>query len=101
MKNEQIRGEKPIDKRAKAAEFLDTESLGYKEYKCGQCGWVHAAVPAQALLANSSTDKELRDFLHCFNCKAPTTCFLPAKPADAPDGCTLQPVYVQGAWGEN
>jgi DNA-directed RNA polymerase subunit RPC12/RpoP len=76
---------------------MNTEEFGYKEYKCGRCGWVHAAIPLYALPA----DTALARYLSCFNCSAPTADFVPAGPDDAPDGCSLQPVIVPGVWGES
>lgn len=75
---------------------MNTEVLGYKEYKCAKCGWVHAAIPLQAV----PTDGEMQMYLRCFNCRAPTAGFVPAGPDDAQGGCTLQPVVVPGAWEE-
>lgn len=73
---------------------MNSEQSGYKEYKCPQCGWVHAAIPQHAVPA----DVEISNYLRCFNCRAPTSGFVPAGVDDAPDGCSLQPVVVPGAW---
>lgn len=75
---------------------MTTENLGYKEYKCPKCGWVHAAIPLQAVPAEGDMERYLR----CFNCRAHTSGFVPAGADDAPDGCTLQPALVPGAWDE-
>ena len=73
---------------------MNTEALGYKEYKCPKCGWVHAALPLSAI-------REVTEmYLRCFRCRAPSFSFVPAGRDDAPDGCTLQPVYVPGVWPE-
>ena len=70
--------------------------LGYKEYKCQKCGWVHAAIPRSAL----PQDGSLGQYLRCFQCHAPSFSFAPAAQGDAPVGCTLQPIFVPRAWGE-
>ena len=75
---------------------MSTESLGYKEYKCPKCSWVHAAIP----LAVVQQNPEYYGYYKCFRCGAPSDGFVPAEPADAPDGCTLQPVVVPGAWDD-
>lgn len=71
---------------------MNTEELGYKEYKCPKCGWVHAALPLSAI------PEVTEMYLRCFQCRAPSFSFVPAGPTDAPDGCTLQTVLVSGAW---
>jgi DNA-directed RNA polymerase subunit RPC12/RpoP len=74
--------------------MIETEALGYKEYKCLKCGWLHAALPISAI-------PEITEmYLRCFRCRAPSFSFVPAGRDDAPDGCTLQPVYVPGVWPE-
>lgn len=70
--------------------------LGYKEYKCPRCGWVHAAITRSAL-----PDVGIEQYLRCFGCHAPSFSFVPAGPADAPAGCTLQPIFVPGAWDKD
>jgi rubredoxin len=69
-------------------------NLGYKEYKCPNCGWVYAAIPPTV----AEKSPEYLGFHSCFNCSEPTWSFVPAEPGDAPDGCTLPPVVVPGAW---
>jgi hypothetical protein len=71
---------------------MNTEALGYKEYKCPRCGWLHAALPIAAIPELTAM------YLRCFSCKAPTAGFTPAGPVDVPVGCTLQPAFVPGAW---
>jgi hypothetical protein len=71
---------------------MDIEAFGYKEYKCKKCGWVHAALPLSAI------PEVTEMYLHCFQCRTPSPTFVPAGSDDAPDGCTLQPVLVSGAW---
>ena len=73
---------------------VTADIFGYKEYKCNRCGWVHAALPVQAIYEVTEM------YLRCFSCKASSGGFVPAEPGDAPKGCTLQPVYVPGAWAK-
>lgn len=73
---------------------VPSESDGYKEYKCNQCGWVHAAIPPSAV----PKDADIASYLRCFHCAAPSSGFIPAGHNDAPDGCSLQPVVVPGLW---
>lgn len=74
---------------------MDSEPMGYKEYKCPKCSWVHAAIPRSAL----PTDADLGRYLRCFNCGASSAHFVRARTNDAPQGCSLQPVLVPGEWG--
>ena len=90
--------------------MIDTEALGYKEYKCPRCGWVHAAIPLQVaqeqvqsanvwLASKSEPQTEtIERYMRCFRCGAPTADFIPALPHDAPTGSTIQGVVVPGAW---
>lgn len=73
---------------------MNADQSGYKEYKCARCGWVHAAIPRSAV----PMDADLPSYQRCFNCGALSSCFVPAVPDDAPDGCSLQPAVVPGAW---
>jgi DNA-directed RNA polymerase subunit RPC12/RpoP len=75
---------------------MKAEVLGYKEYKCNKCGWVHAAISMHAVPRGQTLDRYLR----CFNCGILAFNFVPAEPEDAPDGCTLQPVVIPGVWEE-
>jgi len=83
-----------VDKRKRMDADMSTEALGYKEYKCPKCGWVHAAIPPEVAKQNP----QYCGYHSCFNCNHPAWSFVPAKPGDAPEGCTLQPVVVPGAW---
>ena len=74
--------------------MIDTEKLGYKEYKCNKCGWVHAALP----LADVVPDLFNVKYCRCFLCGAVSRWFVPAEPNNAPAGSQLQSVYVPGAW---
>jgi len=76
---------------------MSTDRLGYKEYKCRRCGWVHAAITREAMAER--TDLAER-YLRCFKCGAPSNTFVPAAPGDAPLGSTIQGVYVPGAWDD-
>lgn len=73
---------------------MNDEQTGYKEYKCAQCGWVHAAIPQRAV----PEDADLASYLRCFNCRASSSGFVPADVDDAPAGSSLQPVVVPGVW---
>lgn len=83
------------------------------DFKCPECNWVHAgiseadAVDAVAgfneYLATLSPDSRaefggepasLEMYQRCFKCGAPVDTFVPAAPADAPAGCTLQAVIA-------
>jgi hypothetical protein len=75
---------------------MNTSELGYKEYKCHHCGWVHAAIPLQAVPDGA----DMQMYQRCFSCRGTTAFFLPASAGDAPDGCTLQPVVVPGVWDD-
>jgi hypothetical protein len=76
---------------------MTTEQLGYKEYKCHRCGWVHAAIPLSVAKQNAG----YLGYYSCFNCSEPSSAFVPAGPSDAPDGCTLQPALVPGVWEDH
>lgn len=76
---------------------MKTEQLGYKEYKCTRCGWVHAAIPQSAVPA----DSDLLGFQRCFRCSAPSSGFVPAGEGDVLTGSSLQPVVVPGAWEDD
>lgn len=87
------------------------QNLG--NFKCPQCGWVHAGiseVDAMAAVADFnhyyqelSTEAQadfggqpssLDMYVRCFKCGAPASDFIPAEPSDAPNGCTLQVVIA-------
>ena len=80
--------------------------MKYREYKCGLCGWVHAAIPyevAQASVESANASAALRGaperasmeaYFRCYRCGASTECFVPAKPDDAPAGSTIQAVVL-------
>lgn len=72
--------------------------MSYKEYKCPHCGRVHAAIRVADAEADVGANGDISAYYRCFGCRAPSSNFLPAKPGDAPDGCTLTPVVVPGAW---
>jgi DNA-directed RNA polymerase subunit RPC12/RpoP len=74
---------------------LDTEKLGYKEYKCNLCGWVHAALPLRVV----EPDMYNVQYYKCFRCGAPSAGFVPAEPDESMTGSTMQGVFVPGAWG--
>lgn len=76
---------------------MNTEALGYKEYKCPRCGWVYAAIP----LSDVPPGADMRMYQRCCNCGALALCFVPAEAGDAPEGCTLPPVVVPGAWEDS
>lgn len=73
---------------------MNYEQTGYKEYKCPQCGWVHAVIPQRAVPMVA----DIASYLRCFNCGASSSGFVPAAADDAPDGSSLQPVVVPGVW---
>lgn len=89
---------------------MNTAELGYKEYKCLKCGWVHAAIPLSAAQEQVRSvnswhaskgepqTEDLTRYTRCFRCGAPTADFVPALPDDAPIGSTIQGVVVPGAW---
>lgn len=74
----------------------NTEPLGYKEFKCNKCGWVHAALP----LAAVQVEVEASGYSKCFRCGAPSAGFVPAQEGDVHRGATIQGVYVPGAWDD-
>ncbi len=75
----------------KWTEMMGTEKPGYREYKCPNCGWVHAARPIAAI-----TEATVR-YLRCFRCGEFSSGFVPAAEGDAPLGSTMQCIYVPGA----
>ena len=69
--------------------------MSYKEYKCPRCKRVHAAI---SLADAQAAGGDIAFYYRCYGCHTPTSKFVPAGPSDAPDGCTLTPVVVPGAW---
>jgi len=81
---------------------------------CLKCGWVHFGVSrkyAETEIDSFNTffDKASQDvkdsygnrrsnikhYERCFYCSGPYTNFRDAKPGDAPDGVTMQPIIVE------
>lgn len=75
---------------------VSTEQLGYKEYKCPRCRWVHAALP----LSSVQAEVEAGGYSKCFRCGAPSAAFVPAQEGDVHRGATIQGVYVPGVWDD-
>lgn len=71
--------------------------MPYVEVKCPKCAWVHASVPLSTVLSDDDSPEQIAHYFRCFNCRSPTSAFVPAQPEDAPRGCTLQPVVVGDA----
>lgn len=77
-----------------------------EEVKCPGCGWVHAAIPlhhaeqtvrdenAERQRAGAEATAAVSRYFRCFRCGGDTRAFVPATEADAPNGCTLQPVVI-------
>ena len=72
--------------------------MSYKEYTCPRCSRVHAAILLVDAEAAAGELGDMASYFRCFECRAPSTTFVPSQPADAPVGCTLTPVVVPGAW---
>ena len=64
----------------------------FSEVRCVRCGWVHMSVP-EDYAREFGGDYER--YLHCYQCGAPSSDFVPAVEGDAPAGCTLQCVVVE------
>jgi hypothetical protein len=77
------------------------DSPRYVEVKCPKCFWVHASVPLSTVLSEADSPQQLARYFRCFNCSSPTSSFVPARPEDAPTGCTLQVVVVGSRWDES
>lgn len=83
-----------------------------KAYKCGACGWLHAAIPAVEIRAALALEAHHRaqptnpgaplpaHYLRCCKCAADTAGFTPASPDDAPLDRTISAVFVPGAFAE-
>ncbi len=83
----------------------------YREYKCGKCGWIHAAITraeadqfvesanSYCLAQGSPKTATLAQYMRCSRCGAPSADFLPARAGDVPAGATLPVVYVPHAYG--
>ncbi len=66
------------------------------EVKCAKCGWVHVAIPLERAAEYASNPEDLKRYFSCFHCGAPNSEFVLAQGGDAPVGCTLQAVVVEG-----
>lgn len=83
---------------------------------CNHCGWVHMGVTRQFAenavaefnIFFETQTPEVREmygnkpasitaYEHCFRCGGPHTDMRESKAGDCPDGCTLQPIIVEGA----
>lgn len=89
-----------------AAHETATARQELAEVKCPSCGWVHVAIPrhhAEQTVVDENAERQrsgdvasasMDRFLKCFRCGEAPERFVPAQEADAPAGCTLQPVVV-------
>lgn len=83
---------------------------------CNHCGWVHMGVTrerAEAEVARfnayfeaaaqgvrdmfGNTPSRIANYEHCFRCGGSHTDMREFTAGDCPDGCTLQPIIVEGA----
>ena len=69
----------------------------YAEVKCVKCGWIHASISLAMVMAENNSHEELARYFRCFRCNSPSAAFVPARPGDAPNGCSLQPVFIGDA----
>lgn len=73
-----------------------------REWKCPQCGWVHAEISEaearKSLLQAHAwvAGKTMKSYTSCVRCGAPSSTFVPATSADAPVLANLPPIVIPG-----
>lgn len=89
------------------------DSGGARQWKCPNCGWVHAEVPqedAKATIMQAAVGSFVRHennrhvmstYLTCWTrgCGTPSSEFVPAQPGDAPMLANLPPIVIKKTEG--